>query len=69
MIVKVNDYRKLVEEAKKDGFKQNNVPGVPVLDFQKGDIRFCIRNGEIHVDEESLEYLKSKKFKYTVVEA
>lgn len=35
MIVKVNDYRKLVEEAKKDGFKQNNVPGVPVVDLKK----------------------------------
>lgn len=67
MIVKVNDYRKLVKEAKKDGFKQNNVPGVPVVDLRKGNIRFCVKNGEIHISEESLEYVKSKNFEYTII--
>ena len=68
MIVVVNDYRKLVEEAKKDGFEQNKAPGVPVIDLKKGDIRFCVRNGQVHVDEKSLEYLESKNFKYSIVE-
>lgn len=68
MIVVVNDYRKLVEEVEKDGFEQITNPGVPVLDFKKGEIRFCIRNGQVHVDEKSLEYIESKNFKYSLVE-
>ena len=68
MILVVDDCRKLVEEAKKDGFEQIKNPGVPVLDFKKGDVRFCIRNGQVHLNEKSLEYLESKNFKYSVVE-
>lgn len=68
MIVVVNDYRKLAEVAKKDGFEQKSNPGVPVMDFKKGEIRFCLRNGQVHIDEKSLEYLESKNFKYSVVE-
>ena len=68
MIVVVNDYRKLVEDVEKDGFEQIYNPGVQVLDYKKGDIRFSVRNGQIHLNEKSLEYLESKNFKYSVVE-
>lgn len=67
MIVVVDNYRKLAEEAEKDGFEQKSNPGVPVMDFKKGEIRFCLRNGQVHVNEKALEYLESKNFKYSVV--